>query len=361
MAVYKLENGKYLSRISYRTNQGKVIVKEKRFSKRADARDFEVDFRRKLNAIKNGTLTLSQLLENQLELDNRHNTSRSIQEKRFNIETYCKKYLNHYVIDISKSDYLNMYKGIMNTPIADASKNKAIKYIKGLAKFGEDYYDFKNNAKHLQLIKKTSENTRNYEVWNVDQFNLFLREVNDEEISLFFELLFYSGLRLGEALALHKDDLIDSTLTVNKNLESATKGLKRLKTVSSKREVQLPQWLVDKLIPLIQRQGNFLFGGLKPLARSTIQRRMDLSIDSVNGLKNTRKKPELRDSVNLKIPYIRIHDLRHSHATMLLDNGASTISVSRRLGHSSIQITVDTYTHVLKKQDDIINAILSQK
>jgi integrase len=58
------------------------------------------------------------------------------------------------------------------------------------------------------------------------------------------------------------------------------------------------------------------------------------------------------------LPYIRIHDLRHSHASYLIKNGANMYAVSRRLGHSSIQMTIDRYTHLLPDaQDEVLQAI----
>lgn len=64
-----------------------------------------------------------------------------------------------------------------------------------------------------------------------------------------------------------------------------------------------------------------------------------------------------------KVPKIRLHDLRHTHATLLLSKGINVKVVSERLGHSNIKVTLDTYSHVLptmqqeavKKLDDIIS------
>lgn len=52
------------------------------------------------------------------------------------------------------------------------------------------------------------------------------------------------------------------------------------------------------------------------------------------------------------VPRIRIHDLRHSHATMLINNGVNIVAVSRRLGHSDINITLKVYSHLLRKTED---------
>lgn len=54
-----------------------------------------------------------------------------------------------------------------------------------------------------------------------------------------------------------------------------------------------------------------------------------------------------KDVKKAKLPYIRFHDLRHTHATMLLSLGENPKVVSERLGHSTVQMTLDTYSHVL--------------
>lgn len=54
----------------------------------------------------------------------------------------------------------------------------------------------------------------------------------------------------------------------------------------------------------------------------------------------------------------RLHDLRHSHATLLINSGVNIVAVSKRLGHSSINQTLKTYTHLLKNTDDeLINTL----
>lgn len=58
------------------------------------------------------------------------------------------------------------------------------------------------------------------------------------------------------------------------------------------------------------------------------------------------------------IKKIRVHDLRHSHATNLINGGANIVAVSRRLGHADISMTLKVYTHLLKKtEEDLVNYI----
>ena len=53
-----------------------------------------------------------------------------------------------------------------------------------------------------------------------------------------------------------------------------------------------------------------------------------------------------------RLKKIRIHDLRHSHATILINNGVNIVAVSKRLGHSDINMTLKVYTHLLEKNAD---------
>lgn len=59
-----------------------------------------------------------------------------------------------------------------------------------------------------------------------------------------------------------------------------------------------------------------------------------------------------------KLPYIRIHDFRHSHASYLISKGVNMYKISKRLGHSSITMTMDRYGYLMPKdEDEILNAI----
>lgn len=84
----------------------------------------------------------------------------------------------------------------------------------------------------------------------------------------------------------------------------------------------------------------FIFGGYKPLHKESIKYQKDKAI------KNTG------------IPYVRIHDLRHSHVAYLIEKNVNIYKISKRLGHSSASITMKIYAHLLdKEEDEIIDAI----
>ena len=157
-----------------------------------------------------------------------------------------------------------------------------------------------------------------------------------------------TGMRRGEILGLRWSDLLAdrSRLQVVRTLVPTAQGLvfEQPKTPRSRRSIVLP---------------DFLRGYLERQAGSQAERRAragdawqetDLIVDCGDG------GPVNPDSLSAGwgrllrrrgLPRIRFHDLRHAHATLLLVQGVHPKIVSERLGHASIGITLDTYSHVL--------------
>ena len=122
------------------------------------------------------------------------------------------------------------------------------------------------------------------------------------------------------------------------------------KTLSSNRKILLDKLLEKDLVKLkrkyIERFGNkpdfYIFGGTKPLNPSTINRR------------------KLKACKRANIRSITLHQFRHSHATLLLQNGIMINEISRRLGHSRVSTTLDIYTHTnLEQEKRVYNTLNS--
>lgn len=137
-------------------------------------------------------------------------------------------------------------------------------------------------------------------------------------------------MRVGEAMALKWNciDLKAKEISIQKTLVRINKRdiISEPKTQSSKRVISLPQFIVDMLkdYKTMSKYGsNFLF----PMKYTSLLSNFH-TVSNRQGVKR-----------------IRIHDLRHSHASLLINAGFTPIEVADRLGHASANITLNTYSH----------------
>lgn len=158
-----------------------------------------------------------------------------------------------------------------------------------------------------------------------------------------------TGLRFSEALGLTPDDFdfVHQTLSVNKTWDYKNGGgFVPTKNASSVRKVQLDWQLIMQLSAL-----------LKDLPRNE-------PIFARGKVYNSTANAALtRHCENAGVPVISVHGLRHTHASLLLFAGVSVASVSKRLGHASMNTTQETYLHVIRelenKDVDIVMRALS--
>lgn len=155
--------------------------------------------------------------------------------------------------------------------------------------------------------------------------------------------MFFCGTRPGETFALRFSDLDDDTIHIRYNL--TTKGGRTFdtpKNQSSIRDIKIDNKLKRDLLNLkkyyygkykVSDNDLFIFGGIKPLAPTSCNRKKKIACQKAN----------LRP--------ITLHQFRHSHATLLLSNGIILNEVSRRLGHSKTSTTLNTYCHTSLEQE----------
>lgn len=180
-------------------------------------------------------------------------------------------------------------------------------------------------------------------------------------------IMLYSGLRLGECLALQWKDIdfnnkkidIYKTLVMDKNPPVIKPGAK---TEGSVRIVDIPSKLIDFLLPL--RKGPFDYICLNTkgnLYNKTSWRKLwDSYISNLNynygDFSRFVKKPKSKyqpDKIPMVIDRFTAHYLRHTHATNLIDAGCDIMYVKEQLGHTDIKTTLGIYTHLSQRNIDI--------
>ena len=216
------------------------------------------------------------------------------------------------------------------------TKNITISYVKSVFNFASIMTGMPDPAAGLSSLKKSNAETMaEMQTWSPEEFNQFLDCVDHEIYKTYFETLYWTGMRRGEAIALQIPDVSsDGWMNIHASQRTASEGLKPTKTRQSRRIMADPILLEHLLILKSTYKSGYLFGGSTPLSPTTINRIFSAAI------KKSGVKP------------IRIHDLRHSHATWLINNGVNIVAVSKRLGHASIEQTLKTYTHLLQSSDE---------
>jgi len=176
-----------------------------------------------------------------------------------------------------------------------------------------------------------------------EQINKLLKAVEDHRYYPIYVLAVYCGFREGEVLGIHHEDidLQNGVINVRHAVLTLKGGLviTEPKTASSKRAVTLPPTALKVLKKHLEQLKNN-----QGLIFTTSTGRPISPRNLVRHFKSAIKKAGLPD--------IRFHDLRHSHASLLLAAGVNPKIVQERLGHSQISLTLDTYSHVIPSLQD---------
>ena len=169
--------------------------------------------------------------------------------------------------------------------------------------------------------------------WTQEEYKKFSEEMMDKPVSFYaFEMLYWCGIREGELLALTPADFdFDrETVTISKSYQRI-KGEDVItcpKTKKSNRVIQMPQFLSEEIQDYIKQ----LYG---------VEHDSRLFPLSKHSMKSAMEKACKATSVKV----IRLHDLRHSHVSLLIDMGFSALAIAERVGHESIDITY-RYAHL---------------
>lgn len=213
----------------------------------------------------------------------------------------------------------------------------------------------KNVAAKTKLPKSDKEELT---VWNEQEVQLFLKVAQESRYSVAFHMALVTGMRQGELLGLRwKDvDLEKGHLTISQTLSHDGKTfLLGGKTKSSLRKILLPASTIAKL----KKHRAVVLK--EKLSQGEEYHDNDLVMCTPSGtpINPANVRRSLNDLIKkAAVPKIRFHDLRHTHATLLLAKGVNVKVISERLGHSNIKITLDTYSHVLPTmQEDAVNKI----
>lgn len=326
MPVYKDTKRKtWYVKYSVTTDGKRKQVLKRGFEKKSDALDWEASQRGKQE--QPDSMKFSALADKYFAYNKPKDRTETAQTNML------KKYFTLYDVPLSrikKADLLDWYIQFTAKDLKPSTMNLCIGVVRSVFKFGYDFYELPNPS---AILKRVKQPPRAPTVWSPEQFSQFLGVVDQPLFYALFAFIYYTGVRKAEALSLRKADFTDNTVHV-----------RGTKTEGSDRVLTLAPSLCAILSPVLEAlesDDDLVF----PMSSVTMHSYFQ-AYTAKSGL-----------------PPIRIHDLRHSFATNMIGHGANIVAVSKYLGHSSINQTLKTYAHLLKKADDemvdMINGIMT--
>lgn len=350
MPVYKdKERNSWYCQFYYKDWTGESKQKRKRgFKREKDAKEWERNFLSTLHTTSD--ITFGALVKNYMADMATRLKPTTMETKRIIIDSKLLPYFAKYKIcDIDElavrrwqNELLN-YRDNKGIPYSDTYLKIINNQLSGILNYATVFYKLqKNPCRAVGSIGKC--NASAMKIWTLDDFEHFIGYEKKQGGHLAFNILFWSGIREGELLALTIEDFIfdgldEYKLNINKNFE-IVKGVQYIltpKTDSSKRCINIPKFLYEEAMDYY----NALY---EPDPKSRL-----LYFTKSFLLKEIKRVAALAD-----LDPIRIHDLRHSHASLLIEIGFDILMVSQRLGHEKVETTWQTYAHLYPDKEKML-------
>ena len=341
MPVYKEENGTWRARFYYIDHTGKRRETQKRgFKKKSEAQEYEREFLRK--AQYNVDMTFESLVVLYFEDLSTRLKENTLETKKYLMELKIAPFFNKLKLsEITPNTIRAWQRKILQYTNEKTGKKYSQTYIKtmnnqlvAIFNYAVRFYNLKENPCHKagSIGKKNADEMN---IWSIEEFKKFIssEKLINPIAKTGFQILFWTGLRIGELLALTREDidLEKKTLRVNKSYQRL-KGrdiITTPKTPRSNRIIEISDNLANVLENYFEKlydlkKKDRIFPCTKYLFEHEIKR---------------IAKAENMES-------IRLHDLRHSHASLLIHLGVNPVLISKRLGHEKVETTLNTYSHI---------------
>ena len=350
MPAYKDEKtGKWFAKFYYTNWQGIKKQKWKRgFATKKEALGFERDFLEKQSA--NPDMTFQNLYEIYMEDMAARLKQSTLLTKKAVLQTHILPFFGSKPInEIKASDVRRWQAKLMSSPnnYSQTYLKKINTELNSIINYAKRFYDLNTNpCGKAGTIGKAKAEEMDY--WTYDEYIAFREGVKDKSLSyICFEVLYWTGMREGELLALSPADidLDNMTISINRTYQriEGKDVFTSPKTRKSKRKIPIPDFLCQELSDYIQSR--YMLDAderLFPVTKSY------LSHEMIRGCKNTGVKK------------IRIHDIRHSHASLLINQGCDALMLADRLGHDKVSTTLNTYSHLFPhKQQELVHSLES--
>lgn len=339
MPIYKVKGlKKYRVRVNYVDQDGTYKAKYGTANSYAEAAKKYQELYEGRYTIKK--TTLRELCESFLSYVEERKRESSINDYKSCIKIILRTIdENIYIEDISPAFVRKWQTQMLQTNHAISYIRRVNRMLSTLMNYGEIYYGLKKNSVKL-AGRLPAADTAEKKFYTLDEFNRFLNGIDKEkDISywVLFNVLFYSGCRIGEIMALYPSDIDfqKQSISITKTFfhKHGKDYITPPKTDKSIRNVSMPPFLMQILQDYIQR-----------LPDSNMRIFFNLTSEGVR-----YKAAKACEKTGVK--RIRIHDFRHSAISFLISKEVPILEISHRAGHASAEITYKVYAHLYPERD----------
>lgn len=348
MPSYYDENTKsWYCQFYYTDWTGERKKKKKRgFAKKKDAQDWERNFLQQTQGNTDITFeNFAQIYFNDMRSRLREST---INNKEWTCEHKITPYFKDKKIkDITPADVRCWQGELLDSGSAPTYCRMINAQFSAIMNYAVKYYGLVQNPVRIAgTIGKGSADKM--EFYTYEEFRQFMSAIGDKEPARTgFTMLYFTGMRIGELLALTPADFDTDNCTVSIDKTYKKMGKEELvsktKTEKGTRTITLPPFLMNMVQAYKERQYS-----LRPSDRLFSYSRHYFTLEA----------KKAAETANIK--RIRVHDFRHSHTALLIELGFNPLLISERLGHENVETTLNTYGHLYPNKQSQISDRLQE-
>lgn len=344
MGVYKDEKtGTWFVKCYYTDYAGQKRQRKKRgFKLQREAKEWEYSFLASLRY--DGSTTFGSIAGEFIQEITPRRRKTTVRTYKTALTHILPIFKDTAIAAITEKAIVHWQNELLSKELSEVYINKIDTVFRTIYKYGAKRCGIKVNPfEGLEKIGKAQ--TKSVAFWTYEQYSAFIRLIEAPVTRMAFQMLYFTGIRIGELFALTAEDidLTEGVLHITKSLQRMERQdiITPPKTEKGARDITLPVFLTKELEKYM--------GMIYDCNGET--RLFQIS-------KQALYYPMRKYSGMAGIPRIRIHDLRHSHVALLIEHGVSPLAVAERLGHESVTVTLGTYGHLYpNKQKEIADLL----
>lgn len=336
-AYYDEQRKSWYCKFYYKDYTGARKQKCKRgFARKTDAAAYEREFLLRLSG--SADVTFKMLRESYIDYKRTRVKASTLRNLEYCLTGQIAPYFDNKAIrDISPADVLAWQNGLINSGRKETTINKINSRLVDVFNYAVKYFGLPKNP-CIESIGKQKRDADSIDFWTLDEYRAFISHASAIEYRIIYELLFYTGMRIGElrALTLSDIDFDQNTIRIDKTLPRGADEATTSKTLNSYRTISVP---------------GEIMADLEEYTRHIYDLTCNNRLFFVEYQSIARYKNEVCQKHGIR--QIRIHDLRHSHVSLLINLDCSIMMIADRIGDTPATVQ-NTYSHLYPEKKDIV-------